>query len=66
MFVVLLAIATWNCPWGIVLDVGIVAVWILVIRKKTTNECDLKAAKISRGSNAKHGGRFTTGSGNWA
>jgi hypothetical protein len=34
MLLVLVAVASWDFPWGIVVDVGIVVVWILVKRKK--------------------------------
>ena len=34
LLLVLVALASWNYPWGLVLDGGIVACWILVKRKK--------------------------------
>ena len=47
MLLVLVAIASWNFPWGVVVDVGIIAAYILVKRKKAP--AGAKAAKVAPG-----------------
>ncbi len=47
MLLVLAGVAAWNFPWGVVVDVGIVAVFILVKRKKAP--AGAKAAKVAPG-----------------
>ena len=47
MLLVLAAVASWNFPWGVVVDVGIVAAWILVKRKKAPGAA--AAAKVAPG-----------------
>jgi len=45
ILLLLVALASWNYPWGIVLDGGIVVCWILVKRKKHLNgQAPVKAA----------------------
>ncbi len=34
MLLVLAAVASWNFPWGVVADVGIIAVYVLVKRNR--------------------------------
>ncbi len=47
MLLVLAAVASWNFPWGVVADVGIIAVYILVKRKKAPGAA--AAAKVAPG-----------------
>jgi hypothetical protein len=50
----LLGIATWNFPWGIALDAGIVAVWFLIKRKRVP--AATKGAKVAPGQASIGGG----------
>jgi hypothetical protein len=50
MLLVLVAVASWNFPWGVVADVGLVAAWILVKRKRAP--AGAKAAKVASGQAA--------------
>ncbi len=47
MLLVLAGIASWNFPWGVVADVGIIAVYVLVKRKRAP--AGAKAAKVAPG-----------------
>jgi hypothetical protein len=47
MLLVLAGVATWNFPWGVVLDAAIVAVWVLVKRKKVPGVA--ASAKVAPG-----------------
>jgi hypothetical protein len=47
MLLVLAAVASWNFPWGVVVDVGIITAYILVKRKKAPGAA--AAAKVATG-----------------
>lgn len=49
MMLVLAALATWNYPWGLVLDGGIVACWVLIKRKRPVAGRAAAAAKAAPG-----------------
>jgi len=50
ILLLLVALASWNYPWGIVLDGGIVVCWILIKRKKPVN--GHAAAKVAPGQSS--------------
>ncbi len=47
LLLVLAAVASWNFPWGVVADVGLISVYVLVKRKKAP--AGAKSAKVAPG-----------------
>ena len=47
LLLVLAAVASWNFPWGVVVDVGLVTLYVLVKRKKAP--AGAKVAKVTPG-----------------